>query len=368
MPNQHAPMTDKLLKEALGFYTAAAGNVTRAAKLAGLTRPTFKDRLSRARAKFGSTTIVPEDKGAARRAQDSRELDQLRKENVLLRSALTNKAAVKPQKLPKAKTRSGKDDTIRVIMPDSHAQHIDTAAFAAFLADVKLLDPDEFVGLGDHVDAGGFLAQHHTMGYVAQLDECSWEQDLAAWESQLNALQAAAGRAKFTILAGNHCVRPEKWAVQQSLGNQRDAEMLKRAVAPEYRLDYAGRGIDFVEYGEQREGVPVRGAVRLGKCYFTHGFALGKDAARNHALKFGAPVVYGHTHTPAAYFGKTVHGGVHAAWNFGCLCKLAPRYMHNNPDNWAHGYGLQLVARSGLFTTIHVPIIKGQSFLPTAFK
>ncbi len=365
------PITDAELRSTLKFFHAARGVLSHAAKLAGLSRSTFASRLAGARRKFGETAaVVPKavDKAVAQRALEADELGALRRENVVLRDALARKAVAKAPKLPKAKTRSGKDDTVRVIMPDSHAHHIDGPAFAAFLADVKTLNPDEFVGLGDHCDAGGFLAAHHILGYVAQLDECSWEQDLAAWESQLNALTNAASRAKITLLAGNHESRVEKWAVQQSLGNQRDAGMLRAALSPEDRLDYAGRGIDYVQYGEQREGVPVRGAIRIGKCYFTHGFALGKDAARNHAIKFGAPVVYGHTHTPATYFGKTVHGGVHAAWNFGCLCKLAPRYMHNNPDNWAHGYGIQLIARSGLFTTIHVPIIKGVSYLPSAFK
>jgi hypothetical protein len=60
-----------------------------------------------------------------------------------------------------------------------------------------------------------------------------------------------------------------------------------------------------------------------------------------------------------------VKEGAIAAWNFGTLAKLAPRYMHNNPDNWGQGYGIQEVAPSGLFTTIHVPIIHGVSLLPS---
>jgi len=303
----------------------------------------------------------------ARRAAQLADLEALTKEVVALRQALVEKS--KAPKIPKAHHRPASDrDRIRVIMPDSHGSHADLAAFAAFHADVALLNPDEFVGLGDHMDAGGFLAQHHTMGYLAQLDESSWAADLAAWEGQLNLLQKAAPRAKFTILEGNHEQRVEKWAVQSTIGNRGDAEMLMRAMAPQHRLDYAGRGIDYVRYGELREGCAVRGAVRLGKCYFTHGTYCGPNAAQKHASKFGAPVVYGHTHTPAAFFGKTVHGGVHAAWNFGCLSKMAPRFMHNAPDNWGHGYGLQLVSKSGHFTTIHVPIINGVSYLPTAFR
>jgi hypothetical protein len=362
------PLSDKALRDTLAFYDAAHGVAAKAAILAGIGVNTFKHRLQMARNKFGITApTVKADQGIQKRAEQLSELNQLQKEVVVLRQALSEKGKI--TKIPAPKRRPTSDrDRVRVIMMDSHGSHIDPAAFAAFRADVAILDPDEFVGIGDHVDAGGFLAAHHTMGYLAQLDESAWADDLGAWENQLNSLQEAAGNARWTLLEGNHEKRIEQWAVQQTLGNRKDAEMLMRAMSPQDRLNYVKRGIDYVRYGELREGVPVRGAVRLGKCYFTHGTYCGPNAARNHAAKFGAPVVYGHTHTPSTYFGKTVHGGTHAAWNFGCLSKMAPRYMHNTPDNWAHGYGIQLIAKSGHFTTIHVPIIKGVSYLPTAFR
>lgn len=371
MPNQHPKLTDDVLRQTLAFYDAAHGNLSKAAALAGLCRSTFLTRLAAARRRFGMKAVpamrqAAVDQAVKQREEETLELKHLRKENAVLRQSLSEGHA---PKIPKARARAPSDrDRVRVIMPDSHGSHIDPEAFAAFLADVKALDPDEFVGLGDHMDAGGFLAQHHVMGYLAQLDESAYADDLAAWETQLNSLQEAAPNAAFTILEGNHEKRFETWAVQQALGNAKDAQTLLEAVSPQYRLDYKKRRIDYVRYGELRDGMNVRGAVRLGKCYVTHGVYCGPNAALRHAQKFGAPVVYGHTHTPAAYFGKSAHGGVHAAWNFGCLCKMAPRYMHNSVDNWGHGYGIQLVAKSGHFTTIHVPIIKGISYLPTAFR
>lgn len=369
MPNQHAPTTDKLLKEALGFYTAAAGNVTRAAKLAGLTRSTFKDRLGYARAKFGAGAITTPDGGILQRAKEVDELGQLRKEVVLLRQHLAQRAAApKPKPLPRVTKRSGKDDVVRVVIPDTHGSHIDPVAWAAALADIKALNPDELVHLGDYMDCGGFLSAKHVIGHVAQMDEVSYESDMEAWRTQLDQLTAAAPRAKLHLLEGNHLSRVERWAVEASLGNGRNADFLRRAISPEFRLDYAGRGIRYAKDGDFHDGLSSRGTIRLGKCFFTHGFAVGRNAAANHAAKIGGPVVYGHTHTPASFFSKTVKNGVHAAWTPGCLCKFAQRYMHTNPDSWGHGIIVQIVARSGHFITLHVPILNGESLLPAAWK
>jgi hypothetical protein len=360
------PLSDKTLRDTLAFYDAAHGNAVAAAKLAGVASATFAHRVRAARNKFGiSATLIAPDTGVAKRAKDLSELGQLKKEVVVLREALS--AQAKAPKLPKPKFRRASDeDEVWVVMPDSHGSHADPAAMAAFIGDLPALTPTRLIALGDQIDCGGFLAQHHTMGYLAQLDESAYADDLEAWRIQLDTITEAAGGPRITLLEGNHEQRLEKWAVQQTIGNRKDAEMLTRAISPQHRLDYEGRGIDYVRYGELREGVPVRGAVRIGKCYFTHGFATGPSAAQKHAQKFGAPVVYGHT--PASFFGKTVHGGVQAAWCPGHLSKNAPRFMHNNPDNWGHGYAVLLVSKSGHFTYIHVPIINGVSYLPTAFR
>lgn len=368
------PLPDTVLRQTLAYYDSARGVVSKAAALAGLPRASFVTRLAAARRRFGmaaAPAMVQVDQAVQQRAAEAAELAHLRKENKVLRSTLT--ASAKIPKIPKPKLRlAGDEDEIWVVMPDSHGSHIDGAAFAAFQADLVSLQKTgrltRLIGLGDHIDCGGFLAQHHTMGYVAQLDESAYADDLGAWENQLNIITDASGGARITLLEGNHEQRLEKWAVQQTLGNRKDAEMLMQAVSPQHRLRYEKRGIDYVRYGELRDGVPVRGAVRIGKCYFTHGTYCGPNAAQKHAAKFGAPVIYGHTHTPASFFGKTVHGGTHAAWNFGHLSKNAPRFMHNTPDNWQHGYGVLLVSKSGHFTVIHVPIINGVSFLPTAFR
>ena len=59
----------------------------------------------------------------------------------------------------------------------------------------------------------------------------------------------------------------------------------------------------------------------------------------------------------------TVGAGEIGVWSFGCLALKQQLYQHSRPSNHVHGYGIQLVSRSGHFLTISVPIIKGVSYL-----
>jgi len=74
-------------------------------------------------------------------------------------------------KLPAGKSpKRHKGSYLRVIVPDTHGSQCDPAAIAAFLGDVERLQPREIVMMGDHLDCGGFLAEHHVWGYVPECD------------------------------------------------------------------------------------------------------------------------------------------------------------------------------------------------------
>ena len=102
----------------------------------------------------------------------------------------------------KAKASKG-GVTLRVIVPDSHGCFVDQSAASAMLADIKLLKPSSIILLGDHLDCGGFLAEHHTWGYVAETDY-SFEDDVEATNQFLDQLQSAAPQATIEYLEGNH--------------------------------------------------------------------------------------------------------------------------------------------------------------------
>jgi len=263
---------------------------------------------------------------------------------------------------PARPTRRGKEDIVRVIIPDTHGAKVDKGALAACLGDIQALDPDEVILLGDHVDCGGFLAQHHTLGYVAE-SAYTYESDIAATNAFLDAVQSAAPSARVEYIEGNHERRIETWALTQTLRNSKDAEYLRRAFAPEFLLRLAERGIPYYRQGEFYDDLPLPGTIRKGKCYFFHGSSTSKQATTTTLNSFAGNVCFGHTHREQSSSARPVHAGQIKAWNPGCLCELQPLWQHTNPTSWTHGFAVQLAARSGEFLHLNIPIIGGKSLL-----
>ena len=296
------------------------------------------------------------------------EVKELTTQRILLNKSLeSSRKTTRPRFTSRKAGTRRKSDWVRVIVTDTHGAKIDKYAFSAVLSDIKELDPDEIVHLGDAVDCGGFLAAHHTLGFVAQTDY-TYEQDIAAANAQLDALQAAAPRAKFHMLEGNHEQRVEKWAVTTALRSGKDGEFLRKLVSPHSLLHLEERGIRYYRESEKIDGGRVPGWLKLGKCWFVHGISTSKHAASAHLQKAGGNVVYGHTHRIDSAYTDGPEIGQIGAWNPGCLCELQPLWRHTSPTTWGQGYGVQMVNRSGEFMHFNVPILNGKSLLMPLFR
>lgn len=278
--------------------------------------------------------------------------------------------ARKPRKItaPKA-PKSSKGSFIRVVIPDLHGCFHDPAAVGAMLHDIKALNPREVIILGDILDCGGFLAEHHTWGYVAESDYC-YEDDISAANMLLDQIQAAAPNAKYYLLEGNHERRVESWCLtaitrskKAGANAEKDARRLLQVLAPENVLHLQERGIEWFKQGQFYHGCRIRATIKLGECYFTHGTRCGANSARATLSDFGANVVYGHTHHIQQASINSVRHGSMAAWNIGCLCELQPLYGHDRKTQWNHGYAVQFVNPSGRFQHVTVHIVEGESML-----
>lgn len=258
-------------------------------------------------------------------------------------------------------------DTITVCVPDTHGAKIARAEFAAMLADIKALNPQRVILLGDHVDCGGFLAQHHVMGYVAETSY-SYEDDISEANAFLDAIQAAAPNAVIEYIEGNHERRVETWCVTQTLRHSKDAEGLRRHYAPEFRLRLAERGISYFRQGEFYDGINIPGIIKRGKCYYTHGFKTSKHATADMVEALAGNVVHADTHRQQSYVVRRAGTGVIGGWCPGCLCELQPLWQHTNPTTWIQGYGVQLTDSVGDFLHINVPVIEGKSLLAALLK
>jgi UDP-2,3-diacylglucosamine pyrophosphatase LpxH len=250
--------------------------------------------------------------------------------------------------------------TTRVCIPDSHGSMIDWKAAGAFLKDLKGLDADEIVMLGDHVDCSG-LFTHHARGSQEDV-EYSYYKDIAAANKFLDMVQRAAPRAKIHYLEGNHEGRVARWSAE-NITSPDDARMFVNDNAPEAKLRLRARGIRYYRQTEFYQGLAVPNTIRLGRTFYTHGFATGRHATAQHVDRFGANVVHGHTHRCQSYITRNIHSGVYGGWCPGTLMKLQPTYLHTAPSGWSHGYHIEFIARSGRFQAVPVAINNGVSLL-----
>jgi UDP-2,3-diacylglucosamine pyrophosphatase LpxH len=273
--------------------------------------------------------------------------------------------------IKKTKPRKRKrGDFIRVVVPDTHGCFMDQDAAAAMFADIERLNPQEIVMLGDHLECGNMLAQHHTASYVAQVESkgYTFEKDIAAANTLLDKLQELSPGAAIHYLEGNHEQRIEKYCVtaakRSGAENQgKEADHLMKLYGTEHVLYLEKRGIHYYKQGKFYMGLGLPSTIKLGECAFVHGISTAQSAAAVHLSRFGCCVVFGHTHRMDSHHVKTISAGNIGAWSPGCLCKLQPLWCHQRPTNWAHGYGVQLVSQSGTFLHINVPIHKGTSYL-----
>ncbi len=249
---------------------------------------------------------------------------------------------------------------VRVCVPDSHGNHIDIPASKAFLKDLKVLDPDEVVMLGDHLDCGGTF-NNHQRTYTNEIPE-TYEDDIHAAHCFIDEIQKRAPRAAVHYLEGNHEGHVERWASRTFL-NKKDADAVLERMGPAAVLDLKRRGIKYYKRSEHYMGVSIPGTIKLGACFFTHGISHGKHATYQHLVRFSANVVHGHTHRSQSHIERTVTSDGHGAWCPGTLAKLQPLYKHTAPSSWSHGYGVQFVNPSGKFMHVNVPIHSGKSML-----
>lgn len=251
-------------------------------------------------------------------------------------------------------------------MGDTHGCFVEQAAVTAALNDAAALQPEIIVLLGDHLDCGGFLAQHMTLGYVAEA-EYAFQDDVNAANQFLDAVRAACPNAEIIYIEGNHEIRIERWIMTQRMRNKKDAKYLRDMFSPNTVLELEKRGIRFIARGQMYDGLSVPGSIKIGKCYFTHGSYCGEQATKKHLQRFGGNVVFGHVHIEDTYTTRTVTEPRTGAWTPGCLCHRQPLYMHTNPTSWVHGYHLQVIQPDGAFLPMNVPIIDGISYAAPLF-
>jgi hypothetical protein len=249
----------------------------------------------------------------------------------------------------------------RVLIPDTHGAHIDPTAAAAFLADLDYLRPREVVWLGDHLDCGGFLAAHHVIGFVPET-AVEFPDDIQAGNDFIDQVQARTKQAVHHFLTGNHEHRIERWCCQQALSKTRTAQFFLDRFGVQAVLNLEKRGFHYYPRGYLHAEKRVRGAIKLGNCWFVHDVSTSSRPARDALGKWGTNVCFGDTHRIDMAVSRKAERDIIGATN-ACLSRLTPYWQETNVTDWSHGYGVQVVTNDGNFLHIIVPIVNGRSLL-----
>jgi predicted phosphodiesterase len=158
-------------------------------------------------------------------------------------------------------------------------------------------------------------------------------------------------KAKFTVLAGNHCIRPEKFA---------DANpQVRGLIEMEHGLQFEKRGIKYVK------SYPKGELHKVGKAYFHHGLYTSANHAKKMAEAYGVNIFYGHTHDVQQYskvlWGKnrTIVGQ-----SLGCLCRYDLSYVGKNPTAWQQAFATFFIRPDGYFDYYITRIFNGSFVAP----
>lgn len=244
---------------------------------------------------------------------------------------------------------------VRLIVPDSHGEHVDWGFASAMVSDVEILSPmiREVVWLGDHLDCGGTFNAHQR-NYSHEMTE-SYQADVQAARRLINMVRERTPLAAHHYLEGNHEQHVERF-LARNFQRFEDAEFLLDLVGPRNVLKLDELDIRYYRSSEMHQGLAIPGLIRLGKCFFIHGVSVAKNAVAATLERIGDNVVHGHTHRAQSTIIRTATSEALGGWCPGTLAKLQPLYRHTAPTNWTGGYALQFVESDGLFSHQNVPL------------
>lgn len=243
---------------------------------------------------------------------------------------------------------------IRLVIPDSHGNHVDWGFANGMVLDIEKLAGDikEVVWLGDHLDAGGTFNSHQR-NYTNEMTE-SYAADVASARRLIRMVRERTPLAFHHYLEGNHEQHVERF-LARNFQSYDDAEWLLSLIGPRNVLKLDELDIVYYRASVMHCGLSVPGTIKLGKCHFTHGMSHSQHAAATHLARVGDSVVFGHVHRSMSVINRTVSSSALGAWCPGTLAKLQPLYRHTAPTSWTGGYAIQFVESGGRFTHLNVP-------------
>lgn len=255
-------------------------------------------------------------------------------------------------------TKSGSQ--LIMVLPDLHIPNHDEAALGCVLKAYKYLRPQKVIVLGDWLDCEQFSS--HGIQSMAELRAHRFiEDEVDPTNRVLDKLQKY--KNELIYVEGNHEFRIERWAVKW--GGRLGPDFYK-LMAPRKLLGEGRKKFTWIPYMDHLSHYQITPALKnSSELWALHGWSHAKRASAAHLDKaVSVSVVHGHTHRMQMETKREPSTGrVLKSWSPGCLSKLQPLYMANNPTQWSHGFSLIFIGKSS-WTDYTVSIHNGQCVLP----
>lgn len=240
-----------------------------------------------------------------------------------------------------------------VITPDKHFPLHNKPAINVVCKAIEIIKPDFYIDLGD---TGEFESVSHWQWKKKKRPPLEYQlpkvyEEIKKVNSGMDIIDEALDKANVKtryFTEGNH----EEWLNRFSEENP-----YLQGLRAEDALLLKQRGYEYYPNGEY---------LKIGKLWFYHGnhFA-GIHHTRNHLLKLGCNIMYGHHHD-LQMCSITHMDGPKSAWSIGCLKDMSSEnnsWLGGRKVNWAHAFAVVDYYKNDLFTVHIVNIIDGVTSL-----
>ena len=218
-----------------------------------------------------------------------------------------------------------------IVTPDKHFPFEDKAAIKVLCKAIELVKPDIYIDLGD---TGEWESVSHWQWKKKKRPPLEYQlpfvvkeiEDVNKGMDTIDKSLDKAGTKERHLCEGNH----DDWLNMFAHENP----YLKDRMLVKHALKLKERGYKYHKIGKM---------LKIGKINFYHGHHFaGVHHTRNHLIRLGGNVMYGHHHD-IQQSSVTHMDGVKSAWSIGCLKDMraeANAWLGNREHNWQHAFAI----------------------------
>ena len=240
-----------------------------------------------------------------------------------------------------------------IVTPDKHFPLADIPAIKVVCKAIEIVKPDIYIDLGD---VGEWHGCSHWQWKKKKRPPLEYqlpfiEQDVIDVNKGMDIIDEVLDKVNCKekhMIEGNHDDWMNRFVEEHPYLKEKRFKECVNLKERGYKYHQAGK------------------YLKIGKLAFYHGHHFaGIQHSRNHLLRLGTNVMYGHHHD-IQQSSVTHLDGQKSAWSIGCLKDMSQEqnaWLGGRNHNWSHAFAIVDFYEDGLFTVHVIQIINGKTSL-----